>query len=100
MKSPKIKRGEGLIRFLVDKMLKERHGVDFDYVVKNQTIEGTPWYQYYTWTEQEQEQYRRWFIEVLTKHVTPKYPRREAERIWDSFNLNYGLKVVETNDHD
>ena len=43
---------------LVNKML-EPYNVDYDYVVKNPIIEGNNWYEHYTWTKDDQNEFIR-----------------------------------------
>lgn len=40
---------ENFIKELINKQL-EKHGVDFDYVLKNQTIDGELWCSHFTCT--------------------------------------------------
>jgi len=89
----KLKAGsEELIKVLIDKML-EKYGVGYDYVNKNQTLYETPWYQYYTWTQKESDEYEKWWIEFMKANVSPKYSVKYIKSSWPWFNLKYGLKI-------
>jgi len=80
------------IEQLVNKML-EKHNIDFDFVKENPEIEGTPWFDYYTWSSEEQDQFREWAVDFLRKkHKIPKY---RAEYQISFFILSYGLKTIE-----
>ena len=75
----------------VNKML-EPHGVDFDYVLKNQKITGIEWFQYYTWTKSDREEYQKWFVAEMRKRL--RIPKYRAEKEFASFNLMWGLKEI------
>ena len=76
--------------FLINKMLKP-HGVDIEYVMQNKEIEGKPWYQYYTWTEEEERKYKKEAIAYLRQVFYWSKKRAEKELLY--FLMNYGLKA-------
>ena len=77
-------------RQLVDKML-EPHGVNYDYVVKNPMIDGKHWYDHYTWTKDEQNEFIRWAVDLVrAKHYWNR-DLAESEVAW--FILSFGLRV-------
>ena len=87
----KLKRNE-LVPYLVDKML-EPYGVTYNYVMENPIIDGKPWYQYYTFnSQQEVDDFKKFFIFTLTQSTTPKFRKRTAEVEYEWFNLKCGLK--------
>lgn len=65
--------------------------VDFDYIMKNQHINGIPWYQYYKFTSEKQvrkyEKYAKKQIRKAYPYMTEKYINRE----YAMFDLMYGL---------
>lgn len=78
-------------RFLINKMLKP-HGVDWDYVMAHQQIEGQPWFQYYTWTQEESDAWKKDAIDYVRK--TLHLSKKSAEYAVAMMNLNHGLKIV------
>lgn len=74
----------------INKML-EKHNVDFDFVSKNQKIDGKEWFQHYTWTEKESEIYKKWFIDSAVSDL--KMSRANAASEYQWINLMYGLKI-------
>lgn len=76
------------VPILINKML-EKHGVDYDYVVKNQHIDGVPWYRHFTWNVSEEDEYSKWFVERFKK--VHKYPVKLAKRELAYFLLQWGL---------
>lgn len=83
-------------KILINKML-EKYNVDYDYIFDNQEIDGVPWYQYYTWTQEESDKYKEFFIDFLRHNIKPKFLKKQAIREWDWFNLMYGLKIKDEN---
>lgn len=84
---------EELVKILVDKML-EKYNVNTDYVIANPTIDGISWFQYYTWTSEEQSTYKEWFIKFLKNNVKPKLNKERIEREFFWFDLMWGLKIA------
>ena len=83
---------EETLRTLINTMLK-KHNVDFDYVKENQTINGTPWFQYFTWTTTEEKEFKDFFIKHLTTKCSPPMSKHRVEKEFSWFNLMYGLKI-------
>lgn len=50
------------------------------------------WYEYYTWTEEEQKEYEKWFIEECRKRFRMTKTAAKKEASW--WMLRYGLRVV------
>lgn len=50
------------------------------------------WFEYYTWTDVEQEEFRLWFIGECRKRFRMTKSLAEAEAGW--FLLGYGLRAV------
>ena len=89
----KIKLGSpGIAKILIDKML-ENHNVDYDYVVENQHINGVVWCSYYSWTQEESNNYKKWWFDFFQKNVSPKLSKRILEREYIWWDLMYGLKI-------
>lgn len=74
----------------INKML-EKHGISYDFVVKNQKIDGEDWFQHYTWTEKESEVYKKWFIDRAVSDLRLSRSVAASEYQW--VNLMYGLKI-------
>lgn len=80
-----------IVKKLVDKML-EPYGVNYDYVVENQFIEGEDWYMHYTWDTAEERDFRTWAVKEIRKHF--KCTKEKAEKEYDMFNLMWGLRLM------
>ena len=78
---------------LINKML-EKYNITIDHVIDNPEIEGVPWYQYYTFTEEEHKQWKDFFIEYVTKECKPKITKQGAEERFLWFDMVWGLKIV------
>lgn len=80
-----------VFKYLVNKMLKI-HNVDYDYVVNNQTIEDKPWFQHYTWTEEQEARFIFEAAECVRSilHCT----KRRALLYVTHFIGNYGLQTI------
>ena len=79
-----------IIETLINKMFEiSGHSIRFE-DIKDRKDE---WYTEYTMTEDECTEWIIWGSEYLKK--TLKITKRMAEREMASFNLNYGLKIVE-----
>lgn len=83
---------EIVAKYLLNKMLKP-HGVDFDYIMQHQEIDGKPWYIHYTWTEDAQSKFIVEGIDYIRK--TLRVPRWRATSIMGMFILQWGLKTKE-----
>lgn len=75
---------------LINKML-EKYGVNYNYVLVNKIIEGKPWYQHYTMTMDERENFRLWAVEKIRKSL--RVTRAHADHEFRHFELAYGLKI-------
>lgn len=49
-----------------------------------------PWYSKYTWSAQEENEFKRWFLESFRKKF--KHMKHRAEKEYGWFHLMYGLK--------
>ena len=83
-----------VVRALFNKML-EKHGVDYDYVMANQEVEGRLWCSHYSWTQEESDAYQKWWIDFFYNNVTPKRTKRWIKLQWPWYNLMYGLRIKE-----
>lgn len=95
MKKLKINSLE-LIVILINKML-EKHHTNFAEVsdLEEGKICGELWCTFYTFTKQEEKDYKKWFIDYIYKNVSPKMSKSAIEREYLWFNLMWGLKVVD-----
>jgi hypothetical protein len=90
----KEKDNEVIVKTILNKML-EKYGVDVDYVMEHQKIDGKNWFQYYTMTTTEYNAWKEWTMEYLkSTHIRKEL--REKEFMW--FNLMWGLKIKEDDD--
>jgi len=71
-------------------------GADYDKI----DFKKQNWYQDWTWTEKEQEQFMAWFEDYLMKNKEARqelleFPRanRQIKRAVQEFILNYGWKT-------
>lgn len=79
---------------LVNKML-EPYEVDYEYVVNNPEIEGEPWYQHYTWTMAQENEFKTWAISRARKvlHCSMSFAQKEVSMLL----LFCGLKCSDYN---
>lgn len=78
---------EGLINIMLKK-----YNVDYDYIVKNQTIEGLPWFEYYTFTTLENDFFER-DAKVYLKSKFKRWSKKTINREFNWFRLMWGLKI-------
>jgi hypothetical protein len=81
-----------LAKILIDKML-EKHGIDYDYVIANPQIDGSVWCSHYDWTQEESDNYKKWWIDFFQNNVSPRRSKKLLEIHWQWFNLQYGLRI-------
>jgi DNA polymerase sigma len=80
--------GENEVRVLLDKMFEiAGYSVKYDEIVNRKD----EWYNGYTMTQKQQEEWMKWGKEYLKK----KAPNPEISMIL--VNTNWGLKVIEKN---
>lgn len=72
-----------LIERLFNKIL-EKHGVDYNYIMAHQEINGVPWYDYYTMTQKEFDDFKLWAMPQFVKFFKNK---KQAEREYAWFTL-------------
>lgn len=95
MKEKKIKFGDkGLAKILIDKML-ENHDVDYEWVMNNQQIDGMPWCTKLEWTQEQSNEYKKWFVDFFYTKVSPRKTKKWINREYMWFDLMYGLKIKE-----
>lgn len=60
-----------IVKTLVDLQLKEAgYDVDYNYVIKNLSIDGVEWYEYYHWkNEEDYERFKQKAIEIINKQT-------------------------------
>jgi hypothetical protein len=71
----------------------EPYGVDYDYVMTNHDIEGKKWYNHYTWTNDEFDEFERWAVKEIMKDE--KCTKPIAKSKFGSFNMQYGLRILD-----
>lgn len=93
----KIKYSDtNITKTLINKML-EKHGVTVEDIerLEDYKIDGKDWFTYYTWTQKESDEYRRWFCQYFLKNVSPKMPMKKILQMYEWFNADRGLKIEE-----
>jgi len=81
-----------LVKILINKML-EKHNIDYNYIMANQIIDGRVWCTHYEWTQEESNNYKKWFIDFFKSNVSPKLSKKLLEIQWIYYNLMWGLKI-------
>lgn len=81
---------DNLIPVMIDKML-EPYGKSYAWVVENQLIDGVSWFDYYTWTEAEERDFKIWAVRVIKRALRCSSEKAISEYGW--FSLMYGLKT-------
>ena len=90
----KERNDDFITRTILNKML-EKHGIDVEYVLKHKEIEGLPWYNYYTFTQKEFEEWKIWVMKYLKTTYISKYRHEQG---FEMLNLMWGLKIKEDDD--
>jgi hypothetical protein len=91
MKKVKVTKDDAL-ELIINKQL-EPYKVDMEFVRENNTIEGKPWYQHFTFKKVEDWQnWKDYSIEVLTTKLSPKMPKKQAEKQFLWIDMMWGLK--------
>lgn len=86
----KEEKTKKLAKKILDKML-EKYNIDTDYVGQNQEIDGVKWFEYYTFTTEEFEQWKDWAIKEIRK--TMRWSKKRSESEFGYLNLMFGLKI-------
>ena len=97
MKAPKYNlRGGEAWSVIFEKQL-EKFGVTRKTMVEK--VGDVEWFSYYTFTPEEEQTFKQWFVNFLIQQCHPKLTLRAAVKEYDWFALGYGLKVIaETSD--
>jgi len=82
---------ENFVKEWINKQL-QKHGVDFEYVLKNQEIEGEIWCTYYTCTQEEADELKKWALAEMKKRF--KWSKRMSESQYGWLNLMWGLRIA------
>lgn len=82
---------ENLVEHLINKML-EKHKVTYKQIRAKQVINGEPWYNYYKWTKQESQDFKKYAIGVIKN--TNRTTQKRAEELYSYFYCNYGLQEI------
>lgn len=83
---------EEFLRPVITHMLRE-YGVDYDYILKHQTFDKTPWYQYYWDSPETKKEFLDWLKVFLKTKVN--YKPYKLENVVSIIDLCWGLKVYE-----
>lgn len=83
-------KAQKLAKKILDKML-EKYNIDTEYVAQNQEIDGIKWYDHYTFTQDEFEEWANWSIKEIRK--TMRWNKKRAENEFGYLNLMFGLKI-------
>lgn len=92
MKKIKIKSKE-FARIVFNKMLE---GTDTDYdklLAVDCNVNGVEWYDYYTWSQDEEDRYFEWLENFIYTSCTPKYSKMYIKEAISMFHL-YSRRVV------
>lgn len=82
-----------LSTLLIDKEL-EKYNVTTQDILAKQEISGIPWYQFYTFeNEDERNRWKEFCMNILLTEVSPKLNKKTAEKHFAMFDLMYGLKI-------
>lgn len=87
-----MKNHDDLAKELINLMLS-KYNIDYAYIKEHQHIDGVPWYEYYTFTEQEANEFKEKAVALIKKRE--KCSQRYAEESFMWFNLMWGLKIKE-----
>lgn len=85
---------DDLVTIMLNKML-EKYGVDVQYILEHQYIDGKLWCTYYTFTKEEAEEYKIWAMKFL-KENRKNWNKAKIEKEFSWFNLMWGLRVDES----
>jgi hypothetical protein len=78
-------------------MMMEKFNITYDDIIshvdedKRWVIDGKDWYQYYTFTEDEEAEFRKKAIDLIRKRLRCSKGYAEDQFAW--WNLNIGLSV-------
>lgn len=76
---------------IINKML-EPYKIDYQYIKDHSSINGIPWYDYYTWTESQQSEFKEWAVSRVKKEFKVTDERARKEVGW--MLLSYGLRCI------
>ena len=82
---------ENFVKEWINKQL-QKHGVDFEYVLKNQQIEGQLWCTYYTCTQEEADELKKWALAEMKKRF--RWSKRMSESQYAWINMMWGLRIA------
>ena len=83
-----------LVDLLIDKEL-EKYGVTSKQIreIPDGKVNGENWYQYYTFdSKEETDNWKKFCLDILSNHVTPKLHKSRIEREFAMLDLMWGLK--------
>jgi hypothetical protein len=82
---------ENFVKEWINKQL-QKHGVDFEYVLKNQQIEGELWCTHYTCTQEEADELKEWAFAEMKKRF--KWSKRMCESQYSWISMMWGLRIA------
>lgn len=85
---------EEYLRKVINYMLRE-YDVTYDDVIKYKDgeIKGMLWNDYYWDTSESNKEFELWFKNFIKKECKGTFSKKYTNRIYEWFNLVYGLKV-------
>lgn len=90
MRKKKYKLSE-ITTILIDASL-EQYGIDSQWLIDN-NLNGTNWFQKYTWNSMEEYQCFKQFALYLIKNHYKKLHSHYINDIWSAFDLQFGLSL-------
>lgn len=82
-----MNKKEEVLKKLINKQL-EPYNVTYEGVLND-----SEWFLKYSTTQEQEEEFKKWGIEILRKEL--KMTKNEAEKEMDMFLLKYGLTIKE-----
>ncbi len=90
-----MRKEEKFFEDAINEMMKiAGHNVTYDDLPKGEIPDEeaeNPWYTYYTMTQDQNDEFRKWFIQKSRKVFKVTKKKAQADHSW--FSLSYGLKI-------
>lgn len=84
-------------KIILNKML-EKHNITIADIKEKADadgkIEGVSWFEHYTRTEEEYNEWKLWALDFLNTKVKPKYTKKYLEIQFNMIDLMWGLKII------
>jgi len=85
-------RNPATVELIINKMLS-KHNVDMKYVIAHPIVDGMDWFQYYTWSYLESQEFRSWLITFARTECSGRMSKAFAEKYYREFDDMWGLKI-------